>query len=983
MASASTALDAFDAAFAAAQLAEEEYLVSRELEEISSRSRPQPHDLHRSPLPPAHPHLHHPHQQHFPASTTLYARAGGFACESCSGRGVGLHSTTAPLAASGARGSGGLISAAAAAAPSWCVYCGCSQVVAPTAAANGQCASCSPHRRAVQTLQRGPASEPHRRGAYFEAEDAAAYPDAASARHRSGQYYSPPGTSYTIVEARPSARDLPLREIGFRPINARAASQSPPVRQSASASRGATKLGSSGAAAISPEQVIRMLNSSNHGVGAGGPGGVKARDQPPPPVNMMNNMPVRTVTMSRPAESAHGFGICVKGGRESGVGVYISRVEENSVAEHVGLRPGDSILEVNGMPFGGVSHDEALKMLKTCRKVTMTVRSASGGAGYAPPSASASAGAGQLYTWTDRHGRPVSPPPEYASALSGPPPLPPPGPGARTWNFHSARSKERTRKVELSIEPGQSLGLMIRGGVEYGLGVFVTGVDPGSVAERCGLMVGDQILEVNGQSFMAVTHDEAVSQLKYHKRMSLIVRDVGKVPSSGAPHTSSSGLLGHAWETHLPHTSRSPAGWQRNLEPSGAALQMVQEKARVILPHPEYASLDYYQREYAARQMDVEAFVAVLLEMLNTPEKYTLLIELREVVRPEDRARFDELVYRREAEGQRCRELRDLLGHRGGQDHLRVGGQKPAPLHPHHHPHYHHHLQQQQQHQQQQPQPQQHQQHLEAEQPEMKTPSEDSGVDLATQWGPSEATWYRTPAVDPYGWPLRPQQLRTSDLSAVDDQQQELRANGSRRHSSPGVDQDGDPGADPGANRSQYDANDLAQKLSRSFDISGDNDQQSLLMDADGSGVPRRRQSMQRLAARGVPTCGDLQEVNEDAMGAMVVPDMQGNLRITVKKCKPMLGIAIEGGANTKHPLPRIINIHENGAAYEAGGLEVGQLILEVDGHKVEGMHHQEVARLIAESFAARSRPEIEFLVVEAKKSNLEAKPTALIFLEA
>jgi PDZ domain len=72
--------------------------------------------------------------------------------------------------------------------------------------------------------------------------------------------------------------------------------------------------------------------------------------------------------------------------------------------------------------------------------------------------------------------------------------------------------------------------------------------------------VGDQILEVNGQSFMAVTHDEAVSQLKYHKRMSLIVRDVGKVPSSGAAaHNASTLVHGHAWETHLPHTSRSPA----------------------------------------------------------------------------------------------------------------------------------------------------------------------------------------------------------------------------------------------------------------------------------------------------------------------------------------------------------------------------------------------------------------------------------------
>lgn len=33
--------------------------------------------------------------------------------------------------------------------------------------------------------------------------------------------------------------------------------------------------------------------------------------------------------------------------------------------------------------------------------------------------------------------------------------------------------------------------------------------------------------------------------------------------------------------------------------------------------------------------------------------------------------------------------------------------------------------------------------------------------------------------------------------------------------------------------------------------------------------------------------------------------------------------------------------MQEHGAAFDAGGLEVGQLILEVDGNKVEGMHHQ------------------------------------------
>lgn len=44
------------------------------------------------------------------------------------------------------------------------------------------------------------------------------------------------------------------------------------------------------------------------------------------------------------------------------------------------------------------------------------------------------------------------------------------------------------------------------------------------------VQVGDQILELNGQSFLDITHDEAVMQLKYNKKMSLLLRDVGKIP---------------------------------------------------------------------------------------------------------------------------------------------------------------------------------------------------------------------------------------------------------------------------------------------------------------------------------------------------------------------------------------------------------------------------------------------------------------------
>lgn len=76
----------------------------------------------------------------------------------------------------------------------------------------------------------------------------------------------------------------------------------------------------------------------------------------------VHELSTRTVTMSRDQQDSHGFGICVKGGKDAGLGVYISRIEEGSLAERAGLRPGDTILEVNGTPFTSVSHEEALKV---------------------------------------------------------------------------------------------------------------------------------------------------------------------------------------------------------------------------------------------------------------------------------------------------------------------------------------------------------------------------------------------------------------------------------------------------------------------------------------------------------------------------------------------------------------------------------------------------------------------------------------------
>lgn len=50
--------------------------------------------------------------------------------------------------------------------------------------------------------------------------------------------------------------------------------------------------------------------------------------------------------------------------------------------------------------------------------------------------------------------------------------------------------------------------------------------------------------------------------------------------------------------------------------------------------------------------------------------------------------------------------------------------------------------------------------------------------------------------------------------------------------------------------------------------------------------------------------------MQSNEMRSNIQHDIDGNRLVTIPKTKPILGIAIEGGANTKHPLPRIINIH-------------------------------------------------------------------------
>lgn len=73
---------------------------------------------------------------------------------------------------------------------------------------------------------------------------------------------------------------------------------------------------------------------------------------------------------------------------------------------------------------------------------------------------------------------------------------------------------------------------------------------------------------------------------------------------------------------------------------------MVEEKARVVLARSERAALSQLLADYRTRRITVEELVSSLADLLNTNEKLTLLIELRELIEGKDRAVFDDLVYR-------------------------------------------------------------------------------------------------------------------------------------------------------------------------------------------------------------------------------------------------------------------------------------------------------------------------------------------------
>lgn len=76
----------------------------------------------------------------------------------------------------------------------------------------------------------------------------------------------------------------------------------------------------------------------------------------------------------------------------------------------------------------------------------------------------------------------------------------------------------------------EPFGFNIRGGKDMGLGIYVSKVDLDTLADRGGLEVGDQLVDVNGINFEWISHESAVMVVKTFDRLEMVLRSTGRVP---------------------------------------------------------------------------------------------------------------------------------------------------------------------------------------------------------------------------------------------------------------------------------------------------------------------------------------------------------------------------------------------------------------------------------------------------------------------
>ncbi|XP_048014893.1 harmonin-like isoform X1 [Megalobrama amblycephala] len=98
------------------------------------------------------------------------------------------------------------------------------------------------------------------------------------------------------------------------------------------------------------------------------------------------------------------------------------------------------------------------------------------------------------------------------------------------------KRSRKLKEVRLDRTHPEGLGLSVRGGLEFGCGLFIAQIVKDGQAGNVGLQVGDEIVRINGYSISSCIHEEVINLIKTKKTVSLKVRHVGMIPVKSSSH---------------------------------------------------------------------------------------------------------------------------------------------------------------------------------------------------------------------------------------------------------------------------------------------------------------------------------------------------------------------------------------------------------------------------------------------------------------
>ncbi|XP_060722166.1 Golgi-associated PDZ and coiled-coil motif-containing protein isoform X1 [Tachysurus vachellii] len=135
------------------------------------------------------------------------------------------------------------------------------------------------------------------------------------------------------------------------------------------------------------------------------------------------------------------------------------------------------------------------------------------------------------------------------------------------------------RKVLLSKEDHEGLGISITGGKEHGVPILISEIHPAQPAERCGgLHVGDAILAVNNINLRDAKHKEAVTILSQQRgEIEFEVVYVAPEVDSDDENVEYEDESGHRYRLYLDELEEGTGGIHGNGNADSASLQVVEK----------------------------------------------------------------------------------------------------------------------------------------------------------------------------------------------------------------------------------------------------------------------------------------------------------------------------------------------------------------------------------------------------------------------